>query len=140
MFQIHNVDENNYKEAYNFLKSVPSISGIEDSILKNGVVVMDDNKVIGSISFEIFDHIGLIRYFVFKKNLSNIILKKLMSELEVNARRLSLNQLICVADNIQIEDLFKELSFSNLNKKIFINEEKISSTNFSSSNFLYKNI
>ena len=102
MFQIHNVDENNYKEAYNFLKSVPSISGIEDSILKNGVVVMDDNKVIGSISFEIFDHIGLIRYFVFKKNLSNIILKKLMSELEVNARRLSLNQLICVADNIQI--------------------------------------
>ncbi len=140
MFQIHNVDENNYKEAYNFLKSVPSISGIEDSILKNGVVVMDDNKVIGSISFEIFDHIGLIRYFVFKKNLSNIILKKLMEELEVNARRLSLNQLICVADNIQIEDLFKELSFSNLNKKIFINEEKISSTNFSSSNFLYKNI
>lgn len=140
MFQIHNVDENNYKEAYNFLKSVPSISGIEDSILKNGVVVMDDNKVIGSISFEIFDHIGLIRYFVFKKNLSNIILKKLMEELEVNARRLSLNQLICVADNIQIEDLFKELSFSNLNKKIFINEEKISSTNFSNSNFLYKNI
>lgn len=140
MFQIHNVDENNYKEAYNFLKSVPSISGIEDSILKNGVVVMDDNKVIGSISFEIFDHIGLIRYFVFKKNLSNIILKKLMEELEVNARKLSLNQLICVADNIQIEDLFKELSFSNLNKKIFINEEKISSTNFSSSNFLYKNI
>ena len=140
MFQIHNVDENNYKEAYNLLKSVPSISGIEDSILKNGVVVMDDNKVIGSISFEIFDHIGLIRYFVFKKNLSNIILKKLMSELEVNARRLSLNQLICVADNIQIEDLFKELSFSNLNKKIFINEEKISSTNFSNSNFLYKNI
>lgn len=140
MFQIHNVDENNYKEAYNFLKSVPSISGIEDSILKNGVVIMDDNKVIGSISFEIFDHIGLIRYFVFKKNLSNIILKKLMEELEVNARRLSLNQLICVADNIQIEDLFKELSFSNLNKKIFINEEKISSTNFSNSNFLYKNI
>lgn len=140
MFQIHNVDENNYKEAYNFLKSVPSISGIEDSILKNGVVVMDDNKVIGSISFEIFDHIGLIRYFVFKKNLSNIILKKLMEELEVNARMLSLNQLICVADNIQIEDLFKELSFSNLNKKIFINEEKISSTNFSNSNFLYKNI
>ncbi len=140
MFQIHNVDENNYKEAYNFLKSVPSISSIEDSILKNGVIVLDENKVIGSISFEIFDHIGLIRYFVFKKNLSNIILKKLMEELEVNAKKINLNQLICVADNIQIEDLFKELSFSNLNKRIFINEEKITSTNFSSSNFLYKDI
>lgn len=138
MFQILNVDEQNYKDAYNFLSSVPSISTIEDSILKNGVIVVDNDKVIGSISFEIYDHIGLIRYFVFKKSLANSILSQLMHKLELNARALGLKQIVCVADNSQIEDLFKELNFEKVNKKIFINEEVISQTNFSSSNFLFK--
>ncbi len=138
MFQILNIDENNFESAYNFLKSVPSISGVDDTILKNGIVVLDDEKVIGSVSFERFDRIGLVRYFVFKKNLSNEVLKSMMDALEDNARKQNILQLICVADNFQIEDLFKELDFLNLRKNIFINEEKIALTNFSNSNFLYK--
>lgn len=140
MFQIHHIDETNYGDAYNFLKSVPSISSIEDSILKNGVIVTDDSKVIGSVSLEIYDRIGLIRYFVFKKNLSNSVLSLLMEELEVNARKQGILKLVCVADNYQIEELFHELDFISLKKKIFINEEKINATNFSSSNFLFKDI
>ena len=124
MFQILNIDENNFESAYNFLKSVPSISGVDDTILKNGIVVLDDEKVIGSVSFERFDRIGLVRYFVFKKNLSNEVLKSMMDALEDNARKQNILQLICVADNFQIEDLFKELDFLNLRKNIFINEEK----------------
>lgn len=140
MFQIHHIDETNYSDAYNFLKSVPSISSIEDSILKNGVIVTDNDKVIGSVSLEMYDRIGLIRYFVFKKNLSNSVLSMLMEELEVNAKKQGICKLVCVADNYQIEELFYELNFLSLKKKIFINEEKINATNFSSSNFLFKDI
>lgn len=138
MLQIVNVDENNYSSAYNFLKTVPSISAVDDSILKNGVIIFDDEKVIGSISFEIYDHFGLIRYFVFKKNLSRSLLTGLMSKLEENAKSIDILKLVCVADNNQIEDLFLELGFSKLEKKIYINEEIVTDTNFSSSNFLFK--
>lgn len=140
MFQILNIDENNYAEAYSFLKSVPSISSIEDSILKNGVVVVDKEKVIGSISFEIFDRIGLIRYFVFKRSLPNSVLLELINLLQENAQRMGLTKFVCVADNPQIEELFIELGFVELKKNIFINEETVSATNFASSSFLYKEI
>lgn len=140
MFQILNIDESNYADAYSFLKSVPSISGIEDSILKNGVVVVDKEKVIGSISFEIFDRIGLIRYFVFKRSLPNSVLMDLIDLLQENAQKLGLKRFVCVADNPQIEELFAELGFSQLKNNIFINEEAVSSTSFASSSFLYKEI
>lgn len=140
MLQILNVDENTYKDAYNFLASVPSINDVDDSILRNGAIVVDDDRVIGSMAFEIYDNKGLIRYFVFKKSLPNSILIELLDKLQENARALNLDSLVCVADNIQIEELFKSLSFNIINSKIFINEEMIENTNFKSSSFLEKSI
>lgn len=140
MFEIQNVNETNFQQAFNFLNSVPSIATIDNEILKNGVIVFLQNKVIASISFEIFDNVGLIRYFVFKRNLDNIVLNHLLDALTDNAIKMNIKKLICVADNEQIEDLFKEFNFKTLDKKIFINEEEVSKSNFSNSNFLFKDI
>lgn len=140
MIQIVNVDENNYSDAYDFLNTVPSINVIEDNILQNGVIILDDDKVIGSISFEMYDYIGLIRYFVFKKNLSRPAIFDLMSQLCENAKKQSLLKLLCVADNEQIEELFIDLGFKKLKRQIYVNEDIIGESNFSSSNFLYKEI
>ncbi len=140
MFEIQNVNETNFQQAFNFLNSVPSIATIDNEILKNGVIVFLQNKVIASISFEIFDNIGLIRYFVFKRDLDNIVLNHLLDALTDNAIKMNIKKLICVADNEQIEDLFKEFNFKTLDKKIFINEEEVSKSNFSNSNFLFKDI
>lgn len=140
MFEIQNVNETNFQQAFNFLNSVPSIAAIDNEILKNGVIVFLQNKVIASISFEIFDNVGLIRYFVFKRDLDNIVLNHLLDALTDNAIKMNIKKLICVADNEQIEDLFKEFNFKTLDKKIFINEEEVSKSNFSNSNFLFKDI
>ncbi len=140
MFEIQNVNETNFQQAFNFLNSVPSIATIDNEILKNGVIVFLQNKVIASISFEIFDNVGLIRYFVFKRDLDNIVLNHLLDALTDNAIKMNIKKLICVADNEQIEDLFKEFNFKTLDKKIFINEEEVSKSNFSNSNFLFKDI
>lgn len=140
MIQIESVNESNSKDAYGFLNSVPSIKNIDEEILKNAVIVYDDSKVIGSISFEEYDSIGLIRYFVFKKNLSNSILFELLETLVINARKRELKTLVCVADNGEIKSLFEELGFSYLEKKIYINEEPIINSNHSNSHFLCMNI
>ena len=49
MFEIQNVNETNFQQAFNFLNSVPSIATIDNEILKNGVIVFLQNKVIASI-------------------------------------------------------------------------------------------
>lgn len=136
MIQIESVNESNIKDAYGFLNSVPSIKSIDDNILKNAVIVFDDSKVIGSISFEEYDYIGLIRYFVFKKNLSNTVLINLLEQLINNAKSLNLQKLVCVADNSEIRSLFEELGFTQLNKKIYINEEPVVNSHHSNSSFL----
>lgn len=138
MIQIESVNDGNFKDAYGFLNSVPSIKSIDNEVLKNAVIVFDDYKVIGSISFEEYDSIGLIRYFVFKKNLSNNVLIDLLEKLIFNARKRNLKKLVCIADNSEIKGLFEELGFSSLDKKIFINEEPL--TNHANSSFLFMEI
>ena len=140
MLLVKNIDSENYSLVYDFLKAVPSINSVDERILKNASALFDDEKVIGCISFEEYDSIGLIRYFVFKKNLSILILNKLLSNLEDNAKGAGLIKLVCVADNTQIEELFKEMEFEMINKKIYLNEEILKNTIYGRSKMLLKNI
>lgn len=140
MLLVKNIDSENYSLVYDFLKSVPSINNVDERILKNASILFDDEKVIGCISFEEYDSIGLIRYFVFKKNLSVLVLNKMLDNLVKNAKGRSLLKLVCVADNDQIEELFKELDFELITKKIYLNEEIIKNTIFGKSKMLIKNI
>lgn len=140
MLLVKNIDSENYSLVYDFLKSVPSINNVDERILKNASILFDDEKVIGCISFEEYDSIGLVRYFVFKKNLSVLILNKMLDNLVKNAKGRSLLKLVCVADNDQIEELFKELDFELITKRIYLNEEIIKNTIFGKSKMLLKNI
>ena len=63
--RIEEINNTNSKIAYDFLSGVPSIEKIDEHILSNAVLAFDNNKIIGCISFEEYDSIGLIRYFVF---------------------------------------------------------------------------
>ncbi len=122
-----------------FLSNVPSIDKIDEEILKNACIAFDDDKIVGCISFEKFCLKGLIRYFVFKKALMLTDLEELLKVLEINAKNLGINMLICIAECNQIEELFKSLNFCEIEKKnIFLNEENVLQTNFKSSSFLYK--
>lgn len=140
MLLVKNIDSENYSLVYDFLKSVPSINNVDERILKNASILFDDDKVIGCISFEEYDSIGLVRYFVFKKNLSVLVLNKMLDNLVKNAKGRNLLKLVCVADNDQIEELFKELDFELITKRIYLNEEIIKNTIFGKSKMLLKNI
>lgn len=140
MLQVESMTGENYDKTISFLSSVPSIKGIEDNIVNNGVIILDNEKVIGSMSYEVYDKLGLIRYFVFKRNLPNTILIELLDNLELNASKQDIKKLVCIADSQQVMDLFIELGFEKLDKKIFINEEIVSNTQYRNSHFLVKNV
>ena len=134
------VMDSNFKLVHDFLLGVSSIDSIDDRILKNAVIALENDKIVGCISFEEYDRFGLIRYFVFKKILSNDFLDVLISKLVINAGIMDLKKLICVADSEQIFDLFINLGFEQINNQIFINEDKLENTSFNKSKLLYKTV
>ncbi|MGM9969180.1 MAG: hypothetical protein ACI35S_02155 [Anaeroplasma sp.] len=140
MISVEMVNDDNYNQIVSFLSAVPSISELDEQIINNSAIIIEDSKVLGSISFEQYDHQGLIRYFVFKKNMSVDILKKMISVLDERASSKDVDNLICVAENEMVYNIFSELGFDKLDKKIFINEEKVNNTIYKDSEFLIKHV
>lgn len=139
MIYIEKINDFYKDKALMFLKSVPSIENVDSGILDNAVIALEDDKVVGCISFEEFDDKALVRYFVFKKVLATNYLEMLLSKLEEKAKSKKMDMLVCIAENLQIEELFKTLGFEQINSNlIFINEEHIKNTNFKNSLFLNK--
>ena len=139
MISVLKINEEWFSKTIDFLKSVPSIESIEENILKNACIALNDDKIVGCISYEEFGSKGLIRYFVFKKALDLDYLEKLLEELRKNALKNNIKEFICVAESDQIKDLFKSLNFKDIKEsKIFIDEESVTNTNFKSSIFLNK--
>lgn len=140
MLCVEKINNDNMEKIISFLTSVPSISTIDENIIKNSAAIIDDDKVVGSISFEQYDSIGLIRYFVFKRNMSNELLKNMIDSLNTTAIQKGITELVCIADNVPVFELFTELGFKEINKNIFINEEKSINTSYGNSDFLSKRI
>ena len=140
MKSIEMINDNNYDKITSFLSSVPSINSIEDDVVLNTVAIIDDDKVLGSVSFEIYDSNALIRYFVFKRNIDNTYINNMIEKLCALARNKNISNIVCIADSKVVYDLFLEFGFVEIEDNIFINEDKKSNSNYSNAEFLIKSI
>lgn len=137
MINIEKIDANYFNKTVDFLKSVPSIESVDDKILKNACIALEEDRIVGCISYEEFSDKGLIRYFVFKKILDMSYLDDLLDKLKENAISNNIKEFVCVAESEQIKELFKNLDFNEINdKQIYIEEENVMDTNFKMSSFL----
>lgn len=141
MFKIVSINEEYKSLAKKFLLSVPSIKEIDEDVFSNAILVLDDNNIVGSIAYEEFNDAGLIRYFVFKKILSESLVKELFLNLENKARENKIVRLFCVVDDKNIESLFLGLDFSYVEKnKVFIDEQPFEELEYGSSNIMIKTL
>ena len=137
MINIEKIDDTYFNKTIDFLRSVPSIESVDDKILKNACIAVEEDKIVGCISYEEFGNKGLIRYFVFKKILDMSYLDSLISKLKENAMNHNIDEFVCVAESEQIKELFRNLDFKEItNKQIYIEEENVLDTNFKMSTFL----
>ena len=125
MISVLKINDVWFSKTIDFLKSVPSIESIEESILKNACIAVKEDKIVGCISYEEFTCKGLIRYFVFKKALDLDYLEKLLDELKENALKNNIKEFVCVAESDQIKELFKSLT----NKELTL-DSKITSNKY----------
>lgn len=137
---ILNVNEENYKEVYDFLKAVPTINVIDEKILHNASFIKEDN-ILGMISFEKFNKCGLIRYFVFKKNVSLTGIYELIEEISKKVKNHSIDKLILIATSKDMRDILEGFDFIEYDKRhFFIEEKNISNTRYKDTFIMVRNI
>lgn len=119
-----------------FLECIPSIKEIKEEVLSNSIIIIDDNIIVGNISLELYGKKGLIRYFVFRKSINSNYLNSMIEELIKLAKELNLEEIICIADNNDVIELFRGLGFDVFNKNIYFDEEIYKAINNSNSSYL----
>lgn len=127
---IISVDKSNLKQIKEFLESLSIINDINDRVVLNGEYVYEE-EIIGFLSFEEFNSLGLIRYFVFKKLVKQDILKILFKKICDKARDKNIEILITLVVKDEAVGVFKELGFIEANKSdVYIDETSINETRF----------
>lgn len=129
--EILRINQELLPKVKDFLKRIPSIKEIEEPVLDNASLLVDQDKIMGILSFEIFENRGLIRYFIFQKTISDQDIHALFKECLAKARQENLIELLAIALKNEIQEVFKTLGFQIIsNRSVFIGEEPVRATEF----------
>lgn len=135
----HSINKDNYSMLKLFLANVPSIKEVDEEVLNNAIIAVEENKVVGCISYEAYESKGLIRYFIFKSIPQSSIFIDLFENLENKASSNGVKEIIGVAQDDQTKELFESLGFNPITgKTVFIDETNAQETQFKSAIFMSK--
>ena len=120
ILQVININEELKKEIINFLSNISSVTEIDEDIISSGVALLDDNQVKGYITYEKFCEYGLIRYFIFQKNLPSSFITDMFSSLVLRAKNDEIESFISIGKTQEVIDLFNELAFYQIEQDNFL--------------------
>lgn len=127
--QVESINESNIGIVRNFIKRVPTIKEIDEDVLKNIVILKDELGIKGIISYETYIDKGLIRYFIFQKDVSFKNLKELFSVMLENAKKEHIKILLSVVDQKELLNFFNNLGFIPYSvDDIYIDETSLGNT------------
>lgn len=129
---IENINENNKNLVLTFIKRIPTIEIIEEDILENIVLIRDEKEVLGIISYENYLDKGLIRYFIFQKDVAYEELEKLFKTMKEKAKNDEIKHLITVIEERELVMFFNKLGFKKIDTdKIYLFETSLVDTIYS---------
>lgn len=141
MYEIKKAEKENFDSIKSFLLEVPAISEVDDEILKNAIILYSDNKIHGIISYESFFNYALIRYFVFKRGVDEMIVRQLFDTIEESILDNDIEFIFSLVNQNEIFDLFTSLKFEEVNKDdVFIEEQCYQKSKFKDTRLMLKRI
>ena len=115
---IEKINESNIDEVKDFLKRIPSLRDVEDNILLEGILLRDE-KIEGTISFEMIGNYALIRYFVYRKEIDKEYIINLLNSLLKNIKSVK-NEYVFINEDYIFKSM-KETTFFLVHDKTMIN-------------------
>ena len=123
---LSNINEDNKDIIVKFLNNIESITNIDYEILNNGVMIINEEKQIcGYITYERFSEYGLVRYFIYQKNIDIEDVKKMYLELTKKAIDNEIKSLITIGNNDDVVNIFKQLNFYEIEFSDFIVNDRL---------------
>lgn len=115
---------------------------IDENIIKNCSLLLDESKdIIGIISYEKFDKVGLIRYFIFKRNIELDSLLLLYNCLENNIKKDGIKNVIGIVNSEEVREVFEYIGFKKFDSfYLFFDETNFLKTNYRDSLVYEKSI
>jgi hypothetical protein len=141
MYEIRKAEFENFDSIKSFLFEVPAIDSIDEDVLKNASVLYLDEKIYGIISYELFFNYALIRYFVFKRNVDEMIVKELFDSIEDSVSKNDIDYIFSLVNHMDIYNLFTSLNFKEISKEdVFIEEQNYQNSKFKDTKLMIKKI
>ena len=99
-----------------FIRRAQANADPDKSILSRSVLIKDDQQVVGMVSYEPHDNMGVIRYFLYDARIAGIdLMVGMFLELYKKAQNEGVKQLIAQAPSREVEQLFEMLGFFLIN-------------------------
>lgn len=138
---VETINDNNKAMVINLLKNVNGLN-LEENIIDNCLVLLNDNyDICGTISYEQYESLALIRYFVFKRNIEYNDLLFLYNELENTLKNKNIKESIAIINSDEVKEVFEHLGFKEIDKnKIYFEETIFSKTNYKDNDVYIKKI
>lgn len=141
MYEIQKASEINLDNVKSFLMEVPQINELDEEVLKNASILYLDGKINGVISYELFFNYALIRYFVFKRNVDEMIVRELLNSIEKSVDDAEIDYIFSLVNQEDIYELFSSLDFKEISKEdIFIEEQVFQDSKFKDTKLMMKKI
>lgn len=139
--KVEKINDDNKIQVINLLKNVNGLS-IENHIVDNCHLLMSDkNDIVGTISYEKYDNLALIRYFVFKRNIEYNDLIELYNNLENELKQYNIKNTIAIINSLEVKEVFSFLGFTKIDKdKVFFDETVFSKTNYKDNDVYIKKL
>ena len=132
--EIVKVNKENEKRLLELIENLTLIKDVDIDIVRNASFVLDENEIIGVLSFEAFSNIGLIRYFIFKRAVEEKVVFDLLDSVIETAKESGIVFLTTIVTKENIAYLFKELGFSEFDSSnVYIDETNLLETKYKGS-------
>ena len=123
--EILKVSDKMLNKIEEFLLKLDTIKNIEKSFLLNGIVILDNDEIKGYMTYEEYVDYGLIRYFVFQKDIEFNYVRTMLKELARNASANEIKSFIALGKTDEIVELFTVLDFYIIDSgNIIINDKR----------------
>lgn len=120
-----------------FLTDIDSIDFLDTDLIDNGACIVNNEDIVGYITFEAYSEYGLIRYFIFQKKVDIEKIFMMFHKLVEIASSKDINALVSIGKSDEVIRLFEMLGFYKIDpNNLIVNGRTIRGTDLETASIL----